>query len=253
MIPLGRELATDLAPLVDGMDEAVRRAVDRARGTTGQLRAGSLGAAAGQLLLRTLKVFTVRHPDCKVTIHECQIHDAMARLHGGELDVLITAFSVSQAVAGPVLLSEARVLAVPAGSSWAAHASVSVEVLAEQPVNQLPHDMPQELRHERTPIRTPGGRSVPQGPTAATFPEVLALVASGAGVFPVGEHARRFYPRPDIAYVAFNDAAPVQWGPVWLESNVSTRLRAFVQAAADANAWQLAPGTFISVLGRERG
>ncbi len=235
LTPLGRDLATDLAPLVQGMDEAVRRAVARARGTTGVLRAGFLGAAAGQLLLKALELFTVRHPDCGTTIHECQVHDAMTRLRGGELDVLFTAFPVSQVVAGPVLLSEARVLAVPAGSSWAAHASVSVEVLAEQPVIQLPHDMPQELRHERTPTHTPAGRPVPRGPTAATFPEVLALVAAGEGVFPVGEHARQFYPRPDVAYVAFNDAAPVQWGPVWLESNVSTRLRAFVQAAADAN------------------
>ncbi|MEU9147983.1 LysR family transcriptional regulator [Streptomyces sp. NPDC048349] len=235
LTPLGRDLATDLAPLVHGMDEAVRRAMDRARGTTGLLRAGFLGAAAGQLLLKALELFAIRHPDCKVTIHENQIHEAMTRLHSGELDVLITAFPVSEAVAGPVLLSEARVLAVPARSLWAAHASVSVEVLAEQPVIQMPLDMPQELRHERTPTHTPAGRPVPCGPTAATFPEVLALVAAGKGVFPVGEHAQRFYPRPDVAYVTLNDAAPVQWGPVWLESNVSTRLRAFVQAAVDAN------------------
>ncbi|GAA3091821.1 LysR family transcriptional regulator [Streptomyces roseofulvus] len=236
LTPLGRDLATDLAPLAQGMDEAVRRAADRARGTTGLLRAGFLGAAAGQLLLKALELFGKRHPDCRVTLHECQIQDAMTRLHGGELDVLITAFPVPRAITGPVLLSEARVLAVPAGSAWAAHASVSIEVLAEQPVIQLPPDLPRELRHERTPPRTPAGRPVPPGPTAATFPEVLALVAAGEGVFPVGEHARRFYPRPDVAYVALNDAAPVQWGPVWLESNTSTRLRAFVQAATDAHA-----------------
>ncbi|MFJ7068640.1 LysR family transcriptional regulator [Streptomyces sp. NPDC101115] len=235
LTPLGSDLAADLAPLVHGMDEAVRRAMDRARGTTGELRAGFLGAAAGQLLLKATELFTARHPDCKVTLHEGQIHDAMTRLHDGELDVLITAFPVSQAVAGPVLLSEARVLAVPAGSLLAAHASVSVEVLAEQPVIQMPHDTPQELRHERTPTHTPAGRLVPCGPTATTFPEVLALVAAGQGVFPVGEHAQHFYPRPDVAYVALNDAAPVRWGPVWLESNTSTRLRAFVQAAVDAN------------------
>ncbi|MGW6915592.1 LysR family transcriptional regulator [Kitasatospora sp. NPDC054939] len=235
LTPLGRDLAAELAPMVAGMDEAVLRATERARGTTGLLRAGFLGAAAGQLLLKALELFTARHPDCKVTIHESQIHDAMTRLHNAELDVIITAFPVSQAVAGPVLLSEARVLAVPTGSLLAAHASVSIEVLAEHPVIQLPHDMPQELRHERTPTHTPAGRPVPCGPMAATFPEVLALVAAGQGVFPVGEHARRFYPRPDVAYVAFNDAAPVRWGPVWLESNMSMRLRAFVQAAVDAN------------------
>ncbi|MFJ5711619.1 LysR family transcriptional regulator [Streptomyces sp. NPDC093105] len=142
LTPFGRDLAADLAPLAQGMDEAVRRAVDRARGTTGLLRAGFLGAAAGQFLLKGLEVFGRRDPDCRVTIHECQIHDAMTRLHGGDLDVLLTAFPVSQAVAGPVLLSEARVLAVPAGSSWAAHASVAAQRALNEDVEQ-----PMATRH----------------------------------------------------------------------------------------------------------
>ncbi|MFI6585928.1 hypothetical protein [Embleya sp. NPDC050493] len=71
-------------------------------------------------------------------------------------------------------------------------------------------DAAEERRIDRSPAQTPSGRPVPKGPTATTFPEALALIASGKGVFPVGEHAAHFYPRPDITYVPFHDAAPVR-------------------------------------------
>ncbi|WP_439679626.1 LysR family transcriptional regulator [Embleya sp. MST-111070] len=233
--PLGRRLADELTPLVAGMDAAVQRAVDSARGVTGVLRVGFLGAAAGQLLLKAITVFASRYPDCEVRIHETQVHDAMPRLHGGDIDVLITALPVSGVAEGPVLLAETRVLATPADPTWTARRSVSVEILAEQPVIQMSATMPEELRSDRCPLHTPSGRPVPKGPIATTFPEALALVASGRGVFPVGEHAARFYPRPDIAYVPFHDAPPVCWGPVWPHTNDTARVRAFVQAAADAS------------------
>ncbi|MEU0939645.1 MULTISPECIES: LysR family transcriptional regulator [unclassified Embleya] len=235
LTPLGRTLADELTPLVAGMDAALHRAVDAARGVTGVLRAGFLGAAAGQLLLKAITVFGARHPDCEVRIHETQVHDAMPRLHGGEIDVLITALPVSGVAAGPVLLEETRVLATPADPTWTARTSVSVEILAEQPVIQMSATMPRELRSDRSPLHTPAGRPIPKGPTADTFPEALALVASGRGVFPVGAHAARFYPRPDIAYVPFHDAPPVRWGPVRLHTNDTARVRAFIRAAEDAS------------------
>ncbi|MET7302300.1 LysR family transcriptional regulator [Embleya sp. NPDC005575] len=234
LTPLGRQFADELAPLVRDMDDTLRRAVDAARGVTGVLRAGFLGAAAGQLLLKSIPVFAARHPDCEVHIHETQVHDAIGRLSAGELDVLITALPMSGVITGPVLLSETRVLAVPATPSWSSRTSVSIEILADQPVIQMSANMPEELRIDRSPAQTPSGRPIHKGPTATTFPEALALIASGKGVFPVGEHAAHFYPRPDITYVPFHDAAPIRWGPVWLDSNNIARVRAFVRAAEDA-------------------
>ncbi|MEH0930041.1 hypothetical protein [Micromonospora sp. CPCC 205558] len=51
----------------------------------------------------------------------------------------------------------------------------------------------------------------------------------------MGEHTRRYYPRPDVAYVPVHDAPPIERGPVWLPSNTTTRVREFVRAATDAN------------------
>lgn len=56
LTPIGRQLAEDLRPLVDGMNDAVRRAVDSGRGVTGDLHVGYLSATAGQLLLKAVAV-----------------------------------------------------------------------------------------------------------------------------------------------------------------------------------------------------
>ncbi|MFD8785113.1 hypothetical protein [Kitasatospora sp. NPDC059599] len=63
---------------------------------------------------------------------------------------------------------------------------------------------------------------------------MLSLVAMGRGVLPVGEHSRRYYPRPDVAYVPIHDAPPIERGPIWREGNSTARVLAFVRAAADA-------------------
>ncbi|PZF79074.1 LysR family transcriptional regulator, partial [Jiangella anatolica] len=54
LTPIGRQLADDLAPLVAGMDEAVRRAVEAGRGVTGRLRVAFLGEWTAPVLLKAV-------------------------------------------------------------------------------------------------------------------------------------------------------------------------------------------------------
>ncbi|MEV4567688.1 LysR family transcriptional regulator [Nonomuraea sp. NPDC049419] len=232
---IGRRLADDLAPLAAGMQQAVQRAIDAGRGVTGDLHVGFLSAIAGQLLLKAVAAFSARHPDCEVHFRETQVHDALTRLLSGNIDILITDLLFAthpDLVAGPVLLSEPRMLAVAAGHPLARHDTLSLEALADQLVIRMPADTPEAFQDARTPAHTPAGKPVPQGPRADSFAETLTLVAAGRGVFPVGEHVVRFYPRPDIAYVPLHDAPPIQWGAMWLKSNATQRVRAFAQAAA---------------------
>ncbi|MBE1604428.1 LysR family transcriptional regulator [Actinopolymorpha pittospori] len=235
---IGRQLADDLAPLVAGMNDAVRRAIDAGRGITGDLRVGFLSAIAGQLLLKAVALFGQRHPDCEVHIHETQGYDAIARLRGGDVDVLITDLLIASqpdVVAGPVLLSEPRMLAVAAGHPLAGENAVSAEELADHPVVLVPAGMPDAFKLDRNPTHTPAGAPVTHGPRAASFTETLTLVAAGRGVFPVGANVARLYPRPDIAYLPFTDAEPIRWGPMWLKTNTTHRVREFAQAAGEAS------------------
>ncbi|MGY0233843.1 LysR substrate-binding domain-containing protein [Longispora urticae] len=235
LTPIGRQLAADLGPLVAGIDDAVRRAVDAGRGVTGTLRVGFLGAGTGQLALRSVALFSSRYPDCEVHVHEAQLLDTRASLDDGRLDVLFASYPFDGMASGPALTSEARTLAVAADHPLARARSVSLEVLADHPVVQLPAVTSDAFKRDRTPDRTPSGRPVPRGPVGATFTEILNHVAMRRGVYIVGEHTRTYYPRPDIVYVPIRDAPPIECGPVWRETNTTARVRAFVQAAADAH------------------
>jgi DNA-binding transcriptional LysR family regulator len=238
LTPVGRQLADDLTPLVAGMNDAVRRAIDAGRGITGDLYVGFLSAIAGQLLLQAIEVFTTRHPDCQVHIRETQGHDAVARLRGGDVDILITDLLIASqpgVLAGPTLLCESRLLAVAAEHPLAGQQTVSLETLAAHPVIQVPAGMPEAFRNDRNPPHTPSGAPIPRGPRADSFSETLTLVAAGRGVFPVGDSVARLYPRPNIAYLPFSDAQPIRWGPMWLNTNTTRRVREFIHAAQAAN------------------
>ncbi|MEV6514404.1 LysR family transcriptional regulator [Micromonospora chalcea] len=235
LTPIGVRLAEEMRPLVAGIEEAVQRAVDAGRGLTGELRVAYVGESTAPVLLRAVALFTERHPDCEVHVHEAPLASTRSSLLDGTIDVLIASYPFDGMANGPVLMRERRVLAVAADHPLAAEESVSLEVLGDHPVVQYPAVTSAAFKQDRTPDRTPSGRPVPKGPVGGSFSEMLALVALGRGVLPVGEQARQFYARPDVAYVPIHDAAPISRGPVWPAANTNSRVREFVRAAADAN------------------
>ncbi|MFD6609571.1 LysR family transcriptional regulator [Micromonospora chalcea] len=235
LTPIGARLAEEMRPLVAGIEAAVQRAVDAGRGLTGELRVAYVGESTAPVLLRAVALFTERHPDCEVHVHEAPLASTRSSLLDGTIDVLIASYPFDGMANGPVLMRERRVLAVAADHPLAAQESVSLEVLGDHPVVQYPAVTSAAFKQDRTPDRTPSGRPVPKGPVGGSFSEMLALVALGRGVLPVGEQARQFYARPDVAYVPIHDAAPISRGPVWPAANTTSRVREFVRAAADAN------------------
>ncbi|MFG3680827.1 LysR family transcriptional regulator [Micromonospora chalcea] len=235
LTPIGARLAEEMRPLVAGIEAAVQRAVDAGRGLTGELRVAYVGESTAPVLLRAVALFTERHPDCEVHVHEAPLASTRSSLLDGTIDVLIASYPFDGMANGPVLMRERRVLAVAADHPLAAEESVSLEVLGDHPVVQYPAVTSAAFKQDRTPDRTPSGRPVPKGPVGGSFSEMLALVALGRGVLPVGEQARQFYARPDVAYVPIHDAPPISRCPVWTAGNTTSRVREFVRAAADAN------------------
>ncbi|MFI6800845.1 LysR family transcriptional regulator [Streptosporangium canum] len=232
--PVGRQLYEEVRPAWTRIGAALERAIDTGRGVTGTLRVAFTGAAAGQLLVGATEVFRQRQPGCDVQIREAQIGEVLPWLRDGEMEIVLANLMPDpEIITGPVLVREARMLAVPSGHPFARRTSVSVEDLARVKVLQLPVTMPESLRADRTPRQTPGGRPIESGPSATTFQEMLTLIGAGQGVFPVGAHARRYYARPDVAYIPFSDAPPLEWGLMWRADGATARVRAFSQAADD--------------------
>ncbi|MEV0714128.1 LysR family transcriptional regulator [Asanoa sp. NPDC050611] len=199
---VGRQLEADLRPAWAQIAAGVHRAVAAGRGMTGTLRVGFVGAAGGQLLLQVASLFRSRHPDCAVEIREAQLGEADGWLRDGVVDALLTSYPIA-AVPGGVLISEARMLAVPANHPLATRDRIA-------------------LADVGPPMAAP-----------ATFQELLTRVGDGEGVYPVGAHVRRYYARPDVAYVPIVDAPPVRWGLAWTKDGGNARVLAFNAAALE--------------------
>ncbi|MFC7308230.1 LysR family transcriptional regulator [Streptomyces monticola] len=230
---VGRQLCEEIRPAWDRIGDAFARAVDAGRGLSGLLRVAFNGPAEGQLLVGATQAFHSLHPDCEVQLREARLPEILPWLRSGEVDLALTCHPMREEgiATGPVLVQEARMLAVPAGHPFARRTTVSVEDLARVTVLQMPETLPDSLRDDRAPRRTPAGRQITLGPSAMTFNEILTLVGAGEGVFAVGAHARRYFARPDVVYVPFEDAAPVEWGLAWLTDGATARIRAFSEAA----------------------
>ncbi|WP_459651061.1 LysR family transcriptional regulator [Kitasatospora sp. Ki12] len=224
LTPLGRKLAEELRPAWAAVGAALQGAVDAGRGLSGSLRVAYVGAAAGQLLIGVNELFRERAPDCEVRLKEARPTEAVRWLRDGDADLCLGPLPVHEPdiVCGPVLVREARMLAVPAGHPLDRPGGASAEDLAGVPVVRLPEGMAVPPRRaDRVP-----------GPAAESVQEALTHVGAGQGVLPVGAHARRYYPRPDVAYVPLDGAPPLEWGLVWPRGHATARVRAFAEAAA---------------------
>ncbi|MEV4313222.1 LysR family transcriptional regulator [Actinocrispum sp. NPDC049592] len=232
---VGRRFEEDLRPAWDRVGDALTRAVETGRGFAGTLRVCFTGAAGGQLLVGVTELFRERHPECSVEIREAQMAELMPWLRDGVVDLALATFPVDEPsiVSGPVLVSEARLLAVPVGHRFAARDALSIEDLAGVTLLGLPDTLPESLRADRTPTVTPSGRTIRHGRSAATFQEMLTMVGAGEGVFTVGASVRRYYTRPDVAYVPLHDAPPLQWGLLWRADSATARVRGFNEAARE--------------------
>ncbi|MGH4031228.1 LysR family transcriptional regulator [Actinomycetota bacterium Odt1-20B] len=125
-LPLaGRQLYEGIRPAWSQITAAFERAVDSGRGLTGALRVAFNGPAARQLLVGVTQLFRDRHPDCDVRIREADPSEVLPWLRAGEADLAPACHPVREedVAMGPVLVREARMLAVPAGHPFARRAA----------------------------------------------------------------------------------------------------------------------------------
>lgn len=229
LTPVGRQLYAELLPAYRQVQRAIANASAACRGLRGVLRVGFSTPWCGDLIVRAAEEFQVRHPQCTVEIRRVTFAAAFTALRGNELDIVVKERPVDgpDIIAGPVLLSERRSFVVPASHRFAAQETVSLEDLALLPLI-TPVGASQPFLDAHYPRRTPDGRPVPQGPAAFGWEEMLSLVGAGKGGTPVGALAAEYHARPDVAYIPFDDAPPIDYAPMWPKDGESAELRAFV-------------------------
>ncbi|WP_439681297.1 LysR family transcriptional regulator [Embleya sp. MST-111070] len=230
LTPVGRQLYADLLPAYRQVQQAVAEASAAFRGLGGVLRVGFTTAWSGDLFVRAAQEFGAHHPRCVVDLKEATYGAALAALQGGDVDLLLAEPPVEDPaiVVGPVLFSEPRALLVPAHHPLAAQETASLEDLAVLPLITAAGVSP-AWHDAYFPRRTPQGRPVEHAVAVAGWQEMLSLVGAGRGATVSTVRAGRYYGRPDIAFVPFDDAPTVDGVLMWRRDGVSAELRAFVE------------------------
>ncbi|MFJ8867018.1 LysR family transcriptional regulator [Streptomyces sp. NPDC102473] len=237
LTPIGVELRDGLAAGYRQIQEALAAAATAGQGITGELRVAYSAAWSGNLIVAAADRFRAHHPHCVVHIQDSQLNDPLGPLRDGSTDLVLIELPIDEPdiVNGPVIFIEPRALVVPVGHPFAERETVSVEDLAEAPLVNIT-GQPQYFLDLHYPRRTPKGRPIPRGPSTTAWQEVLALVAAGKGVSPTCARAAHYYARPDIAYVPFRDAPPVEYGLLWSATGNTPKVRAFVRTLLETAA-----------------
>ncbi|MFB4308576.1 LysR family transcriptional regulator [Actinomadura sp. GTD37] len=237
LTPIGRRLSEDLGAAYRLIQEGVDRAAAAARGLTGTLRIGFVGAT-GHEISDVIGAFNARHPDCELQIREATAGDPFTPLRGGDVDLQILWLPVEEPdlTVGPVVLTEDLVLAVSPRNPLARHESVSLEVLADATMLGASGTLPAYMEEAVRPAQTPSGRPIPRGPVTHTVQEILANVAADQGVTPVPAHAVKYFARGDIAYIPIHDSPALEWALIWRSSGETSLVRAFAQVARELRA-----------------
>ncbi|MGW7066850.1 LysR family transcriptional regulator [Streptomyces sp. NPDC054855] len=241
LTPIGAQLRDGLAVGYQHIQDALAAATAAGRGIAGELHVGYATAWCGNLIVTAADTFRARHPDCRIHIYDSPLLDPIGPMRDGSRDLQLIELPINEPdiVNGPVLFSEPRALIVPAGHAFAERETVSLEDLAEAPLITVT-DQPRYFLDLHYPHHTPQGRPIPRGPSTTAWQEVLTLVAAGKGVSPTSARAAHYYSRPDIAYVPFSDAPPVEYGLLWPAAANTPALRAFVQTILETAALESA-------------
>jgi DNA-binding transcriptional LysR family regulator len=232
LTPIGARLRDDLALGYRSIQAGLDAARTAARGLTGTLTIGTMGALAHEIADVTTR-FRAQHPHCELSFREIRVSDPFGPLRSGEVDLALIWLPVREPdlTVGPVVRTSPIHLMMSTDHRYARRETVCLEDLADCVVPQSASPVPAYWEEALSPRHTPSGRPIPRGPAVATWQEVLAAVAAGAAVVPIQEEASRYYAWPGIVYVPIRDAEPSRWALIWRTAGETALVRAFAEAA----------------------
>lgn len=233
LTPLGKQLLDDLRPAHVQIQAAIARATASGHGITGYLDIGYMSAAAAQRVLPLVDAFRELSPGCRVGIRETALADLYGPLRRAEVDLSLLPLPVDEPdlTVGPVLLTEAAMLAVAVDHPLAGHTCIASADLADQTV-LFAQDLPTYWLDHHLPTPHVGAAATPRIVTLPGFQEILAYVTAGHGVAIVGAQTEHLYPRPGLICVPITGPATFDYALVWRTDRLSTAAAAFLRHVA---------------------
>lgn len=184
----GVALAAQASKILGETDSLLDMARAEGEPLTGRLRLGAIPTVAPYILPGVVQVTRKAHPGLVLLLTEDQTDRIVARLHGGDLDVLLLALDVDLHGAEEMqLFSDPFVLACPKG-----HPLAEKEVLAESDLENQTVLLLEEghcLRSHAMPICKSAGMIEYADFRATSLGTLLQMVGAGLGVTLIPEMA----------------------------------------------------------------
>ncbi|MDT0158275.1 LysR substrate-binding domain-containing protein [Microbacterium sp. ARD32] len=235
LTPVGELLRAGLRPAYDGIRRSISDARDLAGHSADILTIGTMGAQRVELD-PILEAYRSAHPFSELRFREVFFSDPFGGLRRHEVDLVTAWLPIAEPdlAVGCVLREEPLRLLVSDQHPLASRSSVSLEDLADWALPATATTAPESWLSAVAPLRTPSGRPVPRRHEVATYPEILAVVASGDVVSTVPDEGRRYYSWPGVTYLPIHDAEPVRWALIRRRERMTPVMRAFLDLAARA-------------------
>lgn len=174
-------------------EETLRAGREGESGEQGLLRLGFVGSATYSLMPRVIRAFRRRYPRVEPVIDESTTIDLLRRVEEHAIDVALVRFPVMEPTAAQLTLlqPERMMVAVSADSPLAAHDSVSLAALAEQPLIIYSRERVPGMHAFVMQAYAAAGVQPRVSQEAVQVQHFLGLVESGLGVAFVPESVGR--------------------------------------------------------------
>lgn len=235
LTPVGEQLRDDLVPIYQGLAASLERARLAAQAGARALRVGLIPNFANDMK-PFWEAFRSRYPQCSLHLAANSFLEPFGPLRRGAIDVLIAWLPVEEPdlIAGPVICTEPRMLAVAHDHDLADRDRVSLEVLGDgHGVASAQPELPDYWEDAYVPFQTASGRPVENRLRVNSFDEILMLISIKQMVHPIGAHAVRYFARPDVTYLPLVDAPDLRWSLIWRSDNQNPLVEALAQVVRD--------------------
>ena len=223
--PAGISLAKEAHTILDATDQLLDMARASGKPLTGRLRMGAIPTVAPYLLPLVVQAVRKAFPELVLLLTEDQTDRLVAKLHGGDLDVLLLALDVDLLGATEKqLFSDPFVLACPKDHPFATKKVLSEADLFGQTVLLLEDG--HCLRSHALPICKTSGMVEYADFRATSLGTLLQMVSSGTGITLIPEMAisQEEQRNPDVIFRPFDEGGPSRRiGLAWRKSSARSR------------------------------
>jgi LysR family transcriptional regulator, benzoate and cis,cis-muconate-responsive activator of ben and cat genes len=209
LTPAGTALLEDAREVLAAVDGAVDRARALARGEAGGLVVGSLGPAPGGILAPLLARFGARHPEVRVEVRSLDFTELVEGVRQRRCDVAFLYLPIDEPdIDVTPLLSEERIVVLPAGHRLARRKQLRPADLAREQFIKQPAPVPDSWCDFWLLVDELGHRPEVSPHSAASTEEWLHLIGQGHGIDTAPAMIARYYSWPEVSFVPLVDAAP---------------------------------------------